>query len=201
MNTSELFAILSGVIVLFGGPPYLYDILKGKTKPQRTTWFIWTVLGVTAFVSQLQLGAHWSLVFVGLNGAGNLLVFLLSLRFGVGGWKLGDVLAAIIAGIGIVTSLVAKDPLIALLGVIGADFTGTILTLQKTFILPSTETSITWFFLGTSSFFAILSVGSWDVKLLLYPVYMMFATYGVLVAQGLGMWLKPKSKSKKLKKA
>lgn len=189
--TAETFAILSGVIVLFGGPPYLIDILKGKTKPQRTTWLIWSVLGVTAFISQVQLGAHWSLVFAGMNALGNLIVFALSLKFGVGGWKRGDVVALGIAAVGIVASLVTSTPLIALLGVIVADFAGTILTLEKTFRMPSSETSITWFFLGTSSLFGALSVGSWSFTLLLYPVYMVAATYGVLVAQALGARLRP----------
>lgn len=186
MNMAEFFAIVSGFIVFAGGPPYLIDIFKGKTKPERTTWFIWSVLGVTAFISQLQLGAHWSLVFAGMNAAGNLAVFLLSLKFGVGGWKRSDVVALVIATVGIIASFIIEDPLVALLGVIVADFAGTVLTLQKTFIMPSSETSITWFFLGTSSLFGALSVGEWNLELLLYPLYMVAATYGVLVAQALG---------------
>jgi hypothetical protein len=183
----EVFAILSGAVVLIGGPPYLIDILKGKTKPQRTTWFIWSVQGVIAFGSQVSLGAHWSLVFAGMNAAGNLAVFLLSLKFGVGGgWKRIDVAALTIACVGLVVSLIAKAPLVALIGVIVADFAGVIPTLHKTYLLPKSETTITWLALGTSSLLAIFSVGSWKFSLLLYPLYMTFANYAVLVAQALG---------------
>jgi hypothetical protein len=190
---AETFAILSGIIVLLGGPPYLIDILKGRTKPERTTWFIWTVLGVIAFGSQVKLGAHWSLVFAGLNAAGNLAVFLLSLKFGIGGWKRIDIVALCIACAGLLLSFITEAPLVALLGVIVADFAGTVPTLYKTFLLPSSETTFTWFALGTSSFLAIFSVGSSKFSLLLYPIYMMFANYAVLLAQGLGRLHKPRT--------
>jgi hypothetical protein len=190
----ETFAILSGVIVLLAGPPYLIDIFKGKTKPQRTAWFIWTVLGVVAFVSQIGLKAHWSLVYVGLNALGNLIVFLLSFKYGVGGWKKLDFVALAIAAAGVGVSLIAKDPLFALFGVIVADFAGTVLTLYKTFLMPSSETSITWIFFGTSSLLGALSVGAWDFKLLLYPLYMAFATYSILIAQLLGLLLLRRTK-------
>lgn len=192
MPLPELFGILSGVVILFGGPPYLFDILKGKTKPQRTTWFIWTVLGVISFTSQLKLGAHWSLVYVGLNAAGNIAVFLLSLKYGIGGWRKLDVLALSIATVGVIIAITVDSPLVALLGSILADFSGTSLTLYKTYLQPSTETSITWFFLGTSSLFAALAVGKWDFSLLLYPLYLSAVTYGVLVMQWLSAVTHPR---------
>jgi hypothetical protein len=194
MPAVEIFAILSGAVVVFGGPPYLLDILKGKTKPQRTTWFIWTVQGTIAFFSQVQLGAHWSLLFAGLNAAGNLAVFLLSLKYGVGGWNRIDILALSIAFVGVILSVIIKAPFLALLGVILADFAGVIPTLHKTFLLPSSETTVTWFALGTSSLLAIFSVGSTKFSLLLYPVYLTLANYAVLVAQGVGK-LKERSKA------
>lgn len=186
MSTPLLFAILSGIVALIGAPSYLFDIIKGKTKPQRTTWFIWTVLGLIAFASQVKLGAHWSLLFVGLNAGGNLLVFVLSLKYGLGGWKRIDIAALIIACAGVAISFVAEAPIIALLGVIVADFAGTVPTLLKTYRLPGSETTITWFMLGTSSLLAIFSAGSWKFDLILYPAYLAFANYIVLVAQGMG---------------
>jgi hypothetical protein len=192
MTSPELFGILSGVVIFFGGPPYLFDILKGKTKPQRTTWFIWTVLGVISFTSQLKLGAHWSLVYVGLNAAGNIAVFLLSLKYGVGGWRKLDILALCIATVGVIIAVTVDSPLVALLGSILADFSGTSLTLYKTYQQPSTETSITWFFLGTSSLFAALAVGKLDFSLLLYPLYLSVVTYGVLVMQWLSAIIHPR---------
>lgn len=183
---AELFAVLSGIIVLIGAPFYLFDILKGKTKPQRTTWFIWSVQGIVAVVSQAQLGAHWSLWFAGLSAAGNISVLLLSLKYGVGGWQKLDAAALVIAVVGVVISVIAKAPLIALIGVVIADLAGTVPTLKKVYRLPDTETSITWFALGTSALLAIGSVGTFRWSLLIYPLYYALANYSVLVSQLLG---------------
>jgi len=190
---AEVFAFLSAAIVLIGAPPYLFDILKHKTKPERATWFIWSVQGSIAFYSQLLLHAHWSLLFAGLNAGGNLAVFILALFYGVGGWKRIDIVALIIAAVGVVVSAVAKAPLIALFAVILADFAGLVPTLHKTYLMPGSETTITWFALGTSALLAIGSVGSWEFSLLLYPVYFALANYAVLVAQALGNYSSPSS--------
>lgn len=189
------FAFASGLILLAGAPPYLIDILKGKTKPQRATWFIWSVLGVIAFISQLRLDGGWSLVFVGLDGLGSLLVFLLSLKFGTGGWARLDRLALVIALIGVGLSFVIKQPVLALLGVVLADLSGAVLTVLKTFRHPESETAITWFFVGTASLLGVFSVGKLNLGLLIYPAYLTLANYGVLAAQGLGYTMRRKSKA------
>jgi len=187
---AEIFAILSGLILAAGAPPYLIDILKGKTKPERATWFIWSVLGTIAFFSQLSLHGGWSLVFIGLDGLGSIIVFLLSLRYGVGGWSALDKAGLAIATIGVIISLLAHDATIALAGVVLADVAGVALTVQKTFRSPHSETSITWFFLGTSALFGALAVGKMQFNLLLYPVYLALANYGVLVSKYAGITLR-----------
>lgn len=182
----QLFSILSALIIIAGAPPYFWDILKGKTKPQRITWFIWAVLGVIAFISQLSLHGGWSLVFIGLDALGSIAVFLLALKYGVGGWTRSDKAALVIAGIGMIVSVLARQPIIALSGVVLADISGMILTVRKTYKDPDSETTITWLFVGTSALLGALSVGKWQLGLLIYPVYLAVGNYTVLIAQLLG---------------
>jgi hypothetical protein len=183
---APFYAILSGIIVLIGAPFYAVDIFKGKTKPERTTWFIWSVLGVIAFLSQHALHARWSLVYSGLDALGSLIVFGLSLKYGVGGWTVLDRIALIVATIGVAVALVAHYPLVAILGIILADCAGAALTIRKTYHNPDSETSITWFGVGTSALFGALSVGRFRPALLLYPLYLAIVSYGVLIAKQLG---------------
>lgn len=183
---TELFAILSVVVILFGAPFYLSDILKHRTKPQRTTWLIWSIQGLIAFYAQIELHAHWSLLFIGLGAAGNLLVYILSLFYGVGGWSKLEILALSIAAVGMVISVLAAAPLIAVIGVIIADIAGVIPTLIKAYKDPSSETTVTWLALGLSATLAMMSVGSWTVSLLIYPAYLTIANFGVVIAQVLG---------------
>jgi hypothetical protein len=194
---SEILGIIAGCIILAGAPPYLFDILKRKTKPERTTWFIWSVLGIIAFSAQLQVHGGWSLLFVGLDAVGSVLVFLLSLRFGVGGWKLLDKLALGVAATGLAIAFVVQQPIIALLGVVLADISGATLTIIKTYKAPDTETTITWLCVGTASLLSALAVGKWQASTLIYPVYLTLGNYGVVTAQLFGRLAKQPASSAK----
>jgi hypothetical protein len=173
-------------MLIAGGPPYLLDIIKSKTKHQRATRFIWSMLGSIAFISQIKLHGHWSLIFLGLDFLGSFIVFLLSLKYGVGGWKWPDKLALAIAAVGVIISLLYKQPLLAISGVVLADLSGAILTIIKTFKDPESETTITWLFVGTASLLGALSVGRLELSLLLYPVYLAVGNYSVVIAQVAG---------------
>ena len=179
----EVFALTSAIFILVASPPYIIDILKGKTKPERITWLIFSVLGIIAFVSQLFLGASWSLLFSGLDTLASILILGLSLKFGVGGHTKLDVAALVIATIGVLVSIFAKEPIISLLGVIIADVSGVALTVKKVYEEPESETIITWVLVGTASLFGVLSVDHFTFGVLLYPVYLMFANYAVPFVQ------------------
>src|SRR5581483_188143 len=189
------FWVLSAISVcafLLAAPPYIVDTLKGKTRPERATWFIWSVLGVIAFVSQLQLGATWSLHFTGLDTAGCMLAFSLSIRYGVGGWTMPDRIALAIAAVGVVISVLAHAPIVALLGVIAADASGSFLTIRKVFLMPDSETTISWLLVSVGALCSILLVQSLDVVLMLYPAYLLVANGSVVIAQVLGHRYGPK---------
>lgn len=186
MGFVEILAGLSVMLFLLAGPPYIIDTLKGRTKPERATWFIWSVLGIIAFISQVSLGASWSLVFTGLDTFGSLLVLGLSLRYGVGGWAVLDRIALVIAGVGAVTSLIVQQPIVALLGVILADISGTVLTIRKTLRHPNSETTISWLLVGTGALCGVLSVRHLDFGLLIYPLYLLVANYSIPLAQVIG---------------
>ena len=179
----QIFAAVSVACFLIAAPPYIIDTLRGKTKPERATWFVFSVLGIIAFVSQAKLGATWSLVFSGIDTFGSLIVFGLSIKFGIGGWTKLDRAALIVAGIGVVIAVVVHAPVIALLGNILADISGTLLTVYKTFRVPDTETTISWLLTGTSALMGVLSVGSFNLALLLYPAYLVAANYAIPVTQ------------------
>lgn len=182
----QILAVVSVVLFLLAAPPYILDTLKGETKPERATWFVFSVLGIIAFVSQAELGATWSLVFSGIDTLGSLIVFTLSVKYGVGGWSKLDRFALLIAAVGVGTAILVHEPFIALLGNIIADISGTVLTVYKTFRAPDTETTVSWVLTGTSALAGVLSVGSLKFSLLLYPVYLVLANYAIPVTQIVG---------------
>lgn len=186
MRFVQTLAIAQVMIFCIAGPPYILDTIRGKTKPQRATWFIWTVLGMIAFISQVALGARWSLVFTGLDTFGSLLVLGLSIPYGVGGWKRLDRAALAVAAVGVGVSLVARQPIVAISGVILADVSGAALTVRKVFLQPDSETTISWLLIGAGSLCGVLSVQRLDAGLLLYPVYLFIINWSVPLAQAVG---------------
>ena len=54
----ELAGMIGGGVFFAAFIPYFIDIARGRTKPQRTTWIIWTILGVLTFASYKSVGAH-----------------------------------------------------------------------------------------------------------------------------------------------
>jgi hypothetical protein len=183
MSTAQVLVGISVILFVVASPPYIIDTLHRKTRPERATWFIWTVLGLVAFISQVKLGATWSVVYTGLDTLGSVTVFFLSIRYGVGGWTLLDKIALIIAAVGVFVSLLAHQPVIALLGVITADVSGSVLTIRKTFLAPNSETTITWLLVGTGALCGLIAVGRWNLGLMLYPAYLTLSNYAVPVTQ------------------
>ncbi|HET9850590.1 MAG TPA: hypothetical protein VFP35_03140 [Candidatus Saccharimonadales bacterium] len=181
-----VFAALSVIFTVLAAPPYIIDVLRRRTKPQRATWFILSVLGLIGFISQAKIGINWSLVFLGLDTAGSILVFLLSIPYGVGGWYLLDKYALAVAAIGVAISIAEDQPVIAIAGIILADLAGTALTIKKVFTHPSSETTVSWLSVGVAAVFGVLAVGKLETQLLIWPIYLVIANFAVPLAQYAG---------------
>ncbi len=182
----QLFGYISGFLVFLCYFPYIKDTLQKKTQPERASWLIWTVLGSIAFFSQFAKGATDSLWLTGVETVGVLIIFLLSIKFGVGGLTKKDLIALLIALLGLIIWYFTKEAAIALLIVIGIDAVGGFLTIQKAYLDPGSETMATWLLAGISGIFAMLSVGSWDLILLIYPFYIFLQNFAVVAAMLIG---------------
>lgn len=175
-------AALSIIMVL----PYIRDIFRKVTQPERASWFIWTVLGFIAFFSQFTKGATDSLWLTAGQTVAVLVIFALSIKYGVGGLTKRDVRALIVAGLGLVLWYITNEASYALLIVIAIDTVGTYLTMTKAYQDPESETMSTWLMSGTSGIFGALAVGSLNPILLAYPLYIVVANYTIVGAMILG---------------
>lgn len=182
----QLFGFLSGLFATVEFIPYIRNILKGKTKPQRTTFFIYTVINTISFTSQLAKGATNSLWLPFVFFSGTLIVFLLSVKRGVGGFQTKDYIVLVIAGFGLLAWYLSKEAAIALYSVILIDAAGTYLTIEKAYKHPESETLITWVLSSLAGFLAFLSVGSLNSVLISFPLFIFLIDGGVVTAIILG---------------
>ena len=177
---------LSGIVIIISLLPYFKDIFLKKTKPERASWFIWSVLGLISFFSQFAKGASYSLVMTGVQALGDLSIFLLAVKYGIGGFARRDFIALIGAGIGLFLWYLTKEAAIALFIVIFIDAIGVVLTVIKTYKNPGTETTIYWVMTSISGLLACIAVGKINFILLAYPLYILLASLAVLVSIKLG---------------
>jgi len=183
---SEVAGYLSGLAILMSFVPYIKDIFLGKTKPERMSWLIWAILGSIAFFSQLAKGASYSLFLVGAQAIGDLLVFILAIKYGLGGFLKRDIFALIGSGVGLFLWYITKEAAIALFIIIFIDATGAILTVLKSYEKPSTETISSWVLTFIGGFFACIAVGSLNFILLAFPFYICLASLSILITIKLG---------------
>lgn len=168
----QFFGILSGLLPALGALPYLKDTHAAKTKPHRASFLIWTMLGVIAVITQFAQGASWSLILPIEEAIGPLVIFIMTLRQGEGGFNLRDKLAIALAVFGLILWYCTKDPLTALCITTAVDAIGIVLTVHKTYLDPHSETFTAWFFTSISGLLSCFAVSKVSFGLLLYPIYL-----------------------------
>jgi hypothetical protein len=167
-----VFGIAAGAIALVAIVPYVRDILRGSTIPQRFSWLVWCVLSIVVFASQRADGASWSLVLVAAHVLMTVAVLLFAVRRGMGGGTPLDWALLGVAGAGVVGWQLADDPTIATGCAVLADAAAVAMMLPKTYRNPYTETLSSYVLGAVSSLCAVAAVGTLDVALLAYPVYL-----------------------------
>ena len=180
------FGFLAALLSSLSFLPYIYDIFRKGVRPERSSWFIWGLLGTVTFLSQWADGATTSLWMSGVQVVGDIFIFLVALKYGEGGFRKRDIVALLTAVLGLTLWHITGNPLTALILAIIVDFSGAWLIVIKVYEKPKSEPNDIWILAGMSGLFAALAVGSWDTGLLLYPLYVLGINVVILAAKRMG---------------
>lgn len=197
----SFFGALAVLLALAQCVPYIYDIIRGKTKPQRAAWLIWFALGSVLFFAQLAKGGHASVWVSLMHMATNLTVFLLALKYGYGRFTKLDWGCLGLAAFGMVLWWFTKEPAAALLIAIFVDSIGVALVVKKAYHSPHTETLSSWLLGVGVGLSASLAVGALNPILLAYPVYVMVnsaVTAGTIIVRRRMLTLPPATEELRL---
>jgi len=178
---TSYFGYISGICIVLSFLPYLISMFAGKTKPERASWLIWSILGGIAFFSQLAKGAGSSLWLPGVQTCGDLLIFVLAIRYGMGGFAKRDRWGLAVAAMSLILWYVTHEAAVALILAIIMDASGAVLTVMKAYEHPATEPITAWILTMLGALCAIFAVGSWNWILLIFPLYS-FIGNAVIVA-------------------
>jgi hypothetical protein len=173
--------LIAGLLSILCFVPYIISILQGKTKPNRATWWIWVVLSTVISISYYQSGATNTIWLPVFGGIGQLIIALLSLKYGVGGWTSFDRFCLIGVGISLVLWRQFDSPLIALLCNLFIDCLGALPTLKKSYYEPETENLTTWSLYLTGSTVNLFAIERFSFALLVFPIYIFSINAAIVI--------------------
>jgi hypothetical protein len=195
VTVQHLFGGLSGFLSLICVFPYLRDVSRGVTVPQRMSWFVFAMLSTSATVAQAAAGADSGVLLTGGAAIGFSAVFVASIKRGVGGASRWDFVALGISIAGLVLWHLSDRPMVAVAAIGVAELAAVALTVAKSLEAPGSETLSTWVIDGVAGVMAIIAVGRVDAAHLLYPVHHVVLNGAVVAAILTGHKLKQRSPS------
>lgn len=146
-----LIGQIAGLLALVQIIPYVISIIRRRTKPERTSFLIWFIVDLIGIISYISVGASttiWTGLVFTLTG---LLVFILSIKYGVGGFSTFDKVCFLLALVGIAILVGAGNALVALYFTTFVKFMGYLPTIKKAYFLPKTENTLSWTMCASAS--------------------------------------------------
>ena len=154
---------------LSSGTIYLVSMVKGRARPQRITWLLWSILGAVYLLSALR--SHGNVIYTTASFIGPFSVLALSVKYGVGGKSKLDLLSLAIALFALALLAFTKSPIASLLICLFVDAIGAALTVRKVLRDRSSEPRITWLISACGGAFALLGLRDYQIANLLFPGY------------------------------
>lgn len=141
---------------------YIRDTLKGETKPNRISWFIWSSATLLASFILFFEGGGFSALPLFISGFTSLLIFLASFLNKNAYWELGklDYLCLFFALCSLVTWLYFKEGAIATFFAVLVDLIAFVPTYIKSWRSPETENLAPYFSGMFNSTLTLLTITS-----------------------------------------
>jgi hypothetical protein len=182
VNWHIALAVLSGVLELISLFPYLVDIVRGQTRPNKVSFSLWTLCQAIAFTAQIEAGPSWSAVVIGVNLL--TLVIITILAFAGYGYREQGVLDGVSLGFAaaaVIAWQMTGDPILAIVFAIVADVFASIPTVIKAHQDPWSEHAGAWGLASLAYILSLFSTEKIDVANLAMPTYITIVTCAIFV--------------------
>ena len=167
---------LGAAFNLVGSTTYVIATLRGKTKPNRITWFLWALAPLIAFAAMLGDGVSpQDGLMTFMVGFGPTMIFLASFFNKKAFWKITkfDIICGLLSLLGIVAWAVTRTGASAILFSVLADGLALLPTLVKAWKEPETENFVVFMNASISATITLLALKAYDFEHLAFPVYIL----------------------------
>jgi hypothetical protein len=170
---SDKFVIIGVILNLWGCAVYARDTIRGVTKPNRITWFLWSLAPMIAFLAERNKGVGLVSLMTLSISIGPLMVLIASFMNKKSYWKLQptDYLCGLLSILGLVLWIIYREANIAIVFSIAADILAALPTLVKSYRFPETESVEAYWPTIINSGIALLVIDSWTVANYGFPIY------------------------------
>lgn len=179
----ERFVLVGALLNIVGSATYAYNTLRGKTKPNRVTWFLWALAPLIAFVAQIGEGVGWQIVMTFMVGFGPLLVFVASLVNRKAYWEISrlDIACGVLSVFALILWWITGEGNVAIALSIAADLLAGVPTLIKAYKEPETEHPDVFRNGALSALITLLTIKTWTFANYGFALYILLIC-GVLYA-------------------
>lgn len=170
----EYYAIVGSVIASLGGLYYLYETIRGTTRPNRVTWLLWGLFPMIIFIAQRVQGVEGVSWLTFAAGFTPFLIVLASFLNKKAYWKTqrSDYILMGAAVAGILAWLITDEPNLAILFVLIADLFAGIPTVIKSIKHPETESWIAYAISTVGFGIGLLAVQTFDFQSSAFIIYL-----------------------------
>lgn len=170
----QYLVLVGAAINTTGALRYIRDTLRGSTRPNRVTYFMWAVAPLIATAAAVSRGVTWAAVPIFMSGFGPLMIFVSSFANRQAFWKLGvlDYFCGVFSALALILWAVTNDPIIAIVLAIVSDGLAALPTLIKAWSFPETETGISYVLAFVSASTSFAAVRQWNFIECGFAVYL-----------------------------
>lgn len=171
----EKFVILGALFNIVGSATYAFNTIKGKTKPNRVTWFLWALAPLIAFAAQVNTGVTYVALMTFMVGFGPLIIFVSSFINRKAYWKITklDIICGAVSLLALILWLITGQGVLAIIFSILADFIAGVPTLVKAFNEPETEHHSVFRNGAISAAITLLVIKDWTFSNYAFAVYIL----------------------------
>jgi hypothetical protein len=161
---------------------YIKETLRGSTKPNRVSWFMWSIGSLIAAAAAISSGVGWAALPVFVSGLGPLLIFVASFANKNSYWKLEsfDYLCGFFSITALVLWAITQEPEIAIIFAIISDVFACAPTIAKAWKRPETESGITHIASLFNALTSFVAIRSWNFASYAFPVYLAAASSSLI---------------------
>lgn len=188
------WVFLAVAINLISALVYAYSVVRGRTRPNRVTWFILSFAPMLAFAGMLSQGVSFrESVFTLQTAIGPLIIAISTFFAKQPKWKITrfDLACGFLSILGFILFIVFREGNVAIVFGLLADGLAFLPTLVKAFKYPETENPAPFMIGMVSSVIAIAILTTYDFKHLAFPVYILLAdfTATLFIYLKFGKWI------------